>query len=290
MPSIPDLPSELTVQIMCQCQDIKTVLRLSATCRSAYQSWCGNAAYIVSAACSFTHENLDDALSFARLEASTSEMACLTTIDQNDRNSTVRCYLPSINRTAFASSVLELKYKVQLDEQRQRGAFPGRKSLNDFIDALPDYCESFLIIRRLAVGYEHLDALPAAYTALHETPDEVLDGLSNLVRLLRCYCRYEELEQMGIEWHEPEESWWEYQPHTYYNLPLAWEFAIATINLEHLIRFNDLDDDEAKGAIEEHHEFFEKEIVARMYGVTKPWEKRWSKPTCDQQTEAIDEH
>lgn len=69
MARLEDLPVELLVQIMCHCDNIKSVLRLSPTCKLAHQLWLDNAFQITGVVFMFERSELMDILALFKLEA-----------------------------------------------------------------------------------------------------------------------------------------------------------------------------------------------------------------------------
>lgn len=63
-----DLPVELLVQIMCDCDDIKSVVKLSSVCKPAHQVWSGNAIQVAYAVFMFTKSELEDFLALSKIE------------------------------------------------------------------------------------------------------------------------------------------------------------------------------------------------------------------------------
>lgn len=274
MPSLPDLPAELMVQIMCQCPDIKTILRLSATCRQAQQTWRDNVAYIVSAIFSFTSEDLDEVLDLAKLEASVSAQPFLETKEDADLNDRVRCNLPSIERTGCCVTILRDQYAVEQAKQNH----PTFHSVNCYIDVEPDVCKAYATIRRFAIGYDHQQVLPATYANMHESSDGELDSLWTVVFHLRNRCM-DRWEQMGIQKHAGEGGNWLVDvEEDFYYLPLPWEFAHRTIDVESDFRFSGDELRNKETVYHRHHEHFGHARVERMYGAYKiPWTKLWWK-------------
>lgn len=67
-------------------------------------------------------------------------------------------------------------------------------------------------------------------------------------------------------------------------LPRPWQFALTTIEYEWMFRFDsygwpgDTAVYENERVLRDHHAEFGEERVARMYGSTTPWDKRYQGP------------
>jgi hypothetical protein len=73
MARLTDLPVELLAQVMCDCDNIKSVVQLSSTFKSVRQVWHDNTLKITLAVMSFTKSELIDFLALSKIEASSSE-------------------------------------------------------------------------------------------------------------------------------------------------------------------------------------------------------------------------
>lgn len=65
-----ELPLELVLQIMCDCQDIASVVRLAATNRTMQAAWCSNTTFVVCAVFGMKDEEFQATLRLADTEAS----------------------------------------------------------------------------------------------------------------------------------------------------------------------------------------------------------------------------
>ena len=95
------LPVELVSQVMCQCSDIATIVRLSSTCRKMQAVLRDNAKSIVATVLMNPSQvEFKAMLALARIEASIAKPGNEATTDQSDINATVYSQLFYIHRFA----------------------------------------------------------------------------------------------------------------------------------------------------------------------------------------------
>ena len=116
MLSITVLPGELLVQIFCDCEDLKTAVRLSASCRRLRQTWCDNTTHVVRKICALSRENLHNAVDFAKLEeAAVARQACATTKSETNQ----QAYLTTNDATHSDFDSLARRYALSRLDGRE---------------------------------------------------------------------------------------------------------------------------------------------------------------------------
>jgi hypothetical protein len=181
MARLEDLPIELLTFIMCDCDSIKSVLRLSSTCKTFQQVWHGNALSIAHALFPFTKSQLLDFVKLSKIEASPPGKQTPQESPQEsaDLNGDVRQYLRYIESSAFAVQIICMDYvreaineTVRHERELNLQLPPTRSSVPLFgdptlFDAWPSIVQAWLLLRRLAVGYDHPRALADVYATWH---------------------------------------------------------------------------------------------------------------------------
>jgi hypothetical protein len=191
-----ELPVELILQIMCDCQDIASVIRLAATNRTMQAAWYSNTTFVVCAVFGVKDEELRATLRLADMDASI--------VKQEDQAGGLRDHLRAFLRFANTkTSVLKrnrdtgqgaIESDLNATVRRrliwfQRSA-EAVTALTDVMNAEPngdashfmrsavdspwpdqtnsaDYWQSYIKIRQLAIGYDHTQHLATAYEYIH---------------------------------------------------------------------------------------------------------------------------
>jgi hypothetical protein len=184
MARLTDLPTELLVHIMRECDNIRSVLKLSSTCQLAHQVWCSNTREIAYAVFIFTRSELEDFLALFKLEASAQQeqVPHESLRETTNLNCDIRQYLRSIESCAVAVQIIREDMK---ESEITASVYSGKISRFSLLHAIairlnPSLLErprclcgmsflvrAYLLIRRLTFGFHHPSTLADAYATLH---------------------------------------------------------------------------------------------------------------------------
>jgi hypothetical protein len=223
MPRLQDLPAEVLTQVMCECEDIMTVLRMSSTCHKLREIWLDNISSIVRAVFEFTRWELLEYLKLAIVEEPSSPPQPYQSLANLDEIAfAVRHHLAWLERSAFAISALRKKWAEQTED---------RASRNLYVPEIPDF-HDYLSVRRLVVGFDHPKILSAAYASIQSMSDEQLGSVVSVGETVDGLVRGD-LEHIGIDLQYAYPAEWE--PDALPNdtdLPHTWAFAIYAVQME----------------------------------------------------------
>jgi hypothetical protein len=214
MARLVDLPVELLTQIMCECDDIKSVLKLSATCQQAQQVWYGNTLRITCTIFQFTISELVEFLALSKIEASTppeEQVLLQTPLEQSVHlDHDIRRYLPWLERVASALQVICLGYirdlfayvshsrnNIQDHRWRHMHVADYLSEALAFTVGWRDLVQRWLLLRRFAIGYHHPSMLADAYATLRRLTDQELNRLFRIAGVVH-KCSLEGVQHLDI--------------------------------------------------------------------------------------------
>jgi hypothetical protein len=181
MTRLTDLPAEILVQILCNCQSIRRTLRLSSACRRTQQIWRENTAVIVCALFSFSRTELIEFLDSIHLEEPSPDALTPPSLPPSaptTLNITIQYYLAALKNCHARIDVLAHLAKPQKTSPQYHAL---RTRSARYIFCIPLY----LLLRRLIAGFEDASLLPAAYAALHALSLAQLEVIYTATRRFR---------------------------------------------------------------------------------------------------------
>jgi hypothetical protein len=160
MAILTDLPAEILVQIMCEFNYVRHVLRLSSACTRTRQVWCDNAAVIASEIFSFPRDELIEIVNLARLEATPPGEALPDILPETSLNEAVHTHTRFLAKLYYGARALVLIANFRSTELYRTISRDPEQQLR--------YCTRlFYLLLRFVVGYTHPSSLPATYAVLH---------------------------------------------------------------------------------------------------------------------------
>jgi hypothetical protein len=202
-------------------------------------------------------------------------------------NLAIRTHMSSIERSAYAVIAIHESLMTKVDGDSLNSPETSFLAPNN---GSPDARQGFLIIRRLATGYDHISLLPKAYAFLHGIPGDCIHGLLDVASALERHCE-SHWTRMGIERQEPGPAHWQDKLFPKNNfLPLCWAFAVHVVEMECSWRGVNREFPVEEG-IQREYQFmrdaFGRERMIAMFGEDKP---PWTERRCTIRKKWLEKH
>jgi hypothetical protein len=283
MKQLMDLPAEVLVQIMRECPDIKSILRLSATCRVAQAVWHHSTILIICAIFELTRPELMGFLKLAKLEASTSALRQRRNVSaqEPDLHAAVRHCVPWIERSAFAIHFICLAYLTDWINRcachtRDPNSLKVRIAICHTLSVMwntSDFVQAVLMLRRFVVGYNYPSTLSAAYITLRKLSSGEVQQLIENTSFIGYECS-PYMDAIGIErWAErPQLQFAVPSP-----LPIPSKFATAILEAESVWRSyslaSDINEEIVQAQYDELCDTFGRDVIRATFGDVNqiPW-------------------
>lgn len=253
MPQFSDLPTEILIQIMCECEDIATTLHLASTCIRMQEMWQSNAKHVTCAVFTFTYSEMVEYLVLAELEEPYKHSG--SALNQYAHtNILVRYHLGWLRKSASAILAIRDHY-VSFVVTRFNQSLESLR--------LPDYHREYLTLRQLVTGYDHLSTLSAAFVEIRTMSTDQVEDAWSVGTALEDYIRLYG-SHFGIEKEEDGRAYWESDgmPSDNY-LPDKWAFAVYALWMEASWRPDDTAWIWTPGELTHEHDY---EAARRWFG------------------------